>query len=516
MSATDASGGHSKQRRKSYDSESLRNMRSNSAMLDTSSSAAAAEERPTLRRDSSGGDGVPHRPRRNSELSRSASGRMSHDSATGAHPVRPRRNSDLNRSVSEKRRKSSLDELALVDGGTSPEGPTSPVNIGGTAHVGSITINTPGAIPSTSTPAPSAAAPRAVPVPVVVKKQTEPQPPPPEKNRRDNCMDCTKNCFENKMCPSKAGLLEMFTVFIDLTALLFLICANVLPWVRSVPPCTDCPEEFRSGAWLESKGAGIAYGVWISGQMSNSKFLNVSEFFLFMNNTELAATWATQYPNYYFPPGSKTMWTDLSTSNVCAANTPGYLWWGAVYQLCPYGLPSPVMGTQAMLIIGCICAGFSMMFMVAARKGSSILAIVSTGCSFVSFVTTMGAVIWFSTWSYVRSHFDIGQGSLPLRAISPATSTSPPGTIIVPVSASFVWDAGYYFAIFAVICEIFTTLISWIVGTEKWLWAPEDEVVYGPEAWTVDTTYEAPIGFRPTLRQMSTSDMTHQRPMALV
>lgn len=328
-------------------------------------------------------------------------------------------------------------------------------------------------------------------------------------------MACTKGCLENnKMCPSKTGAFEMFTILVDATAILLLVFANVVPWVKSVPPCTNCPQGFSSGAYLAEKGITISYGVWTAGQMSNSNFIPVAEYLRYLNTTATIA-WAVQYATFFFPPGSSMLWTDLSSGNVCQPYTPGYMLWGFAYQLCPYSLTSAVMGTQALLVIASITAGFSMLFMIAARKGSSWWAITSTVCSGISFVTALGGLLWFSSWSYTRSHFDAGQGTLPLRAVSQSSETVAGGVMVMPVAASFIWDAGYYFAIFAIVCEIFTTIVSWIVGTERWWWAPEADIVYGPDAWMVDTDPNAPVNFKPTLAELTDLENQSQHRLEL-
>src|SRR5690606_34073629 len=131
----------------------------------------------------------------------------------------------------------------------------------------------------------------------------------------------------------------------------------VIPWVTSVTPCSDCPQEFSSTSFLTDRGLRATYGLFSAGSLSNPQFLPVSDYFNAINTTS-SLLWAQNYSQFYFPPQANIFWQDLSSSLVCSANTPGYQLWGLPFGMCPYNVPGPAMGSQAFAILATVFAGF--------------------------------------------------------------------------------------------------------------------------------------------------------------
>jgi len=180
------------------------------------------------------------------------------------------------------------------------------------------------------------------------------------------------------------------------------------------------------------------------------------------------------FPGWYFSP-SPLAWNDLNSVGACAADSPALAPWGLRYGMCSptsYSFVGPdpnLVTAQAFIFLGLLFSGASILMLVAARKGrvgfaqaSTVFSALSTTCLVVS------VAVFFDTWAYTSNQLAVFVGTVPLRAVSPSGLEEK----VLAVAVSMTRGASFYLLVVGAVLEALSTVVSWLVGTERFFWRP--------------------------------------------
>ena len=284
------------------------------------------------------------------------------------------------------------------------------------------------------------------------------------------CSSCAAACdrCEGTVFPpgiiTRTHVLTLLGVALDVGGIAFAASTVSAGWVANtsdaVPP----------GDAISVSTVGVSWGLFSAGTLEGGAYVPLSS----ASVTVVGVNVSAAFPGWYFSPSSLA-WNELNSVGACAADSPALAPWGLRYGMCSptsYSFVGPdpnLVTAQAFIFLGLLFSGASILMLVAARKGrvgfaqaSTVFSALSTTCLVVS------VAVFFDTWAYTSNQLAVFVGTVPLRAVSPSGLEEK----VLAVAVSMTRGASYYLLVVGAVLEALSTVVSWLVGTERFFWRP--------------------------------------------